>query len=149
MARTLKQFWQKEGAGLALISGQDIARAEWILALPDRQLVQETLEARRHMKSPRQLGYYYAGIVRPSVQILRERGEDDLAKLPVTIEVGLETNEDNLDSLIKRAFQVNKQLTKPPAKGTMTDEMMGQLIDFASDWLPRALHVPVLPAIRS
>jgi len=144
-----KEFRQKIGKELTTLGGQDVAYAEWFLSVPDRALIEVVYQIIRHMKSPAQLGYYHAGIIRPAVQILRDRGEDDLAKLPVMVEVGLETNEKNLDGLIKRAFQIAKQLPRTPSKANMTDEIMSQLIEFASDWLPRNLHVPVQPATRN
>ena len=114
----------------------------WVGRLPDKAVVEMSLQPRRHAKTNPQLGYWYGVLMPFAVEVLCEAGHDTLFDVSVgKLKTGVETNVDTCDLLFKTLFMQHKQYDKLPLKRDMTDEQMGELIDFTVMWLVQNLGV--------
>lgn len=139
MSKKAKFFMEKEDSRLEFCG--DIQRSlysAWVDGLPDKQIVEMTLEKRRHAKTNPQLGYWHAVLMPFAVEALESSGNYTLPDLLLDGEE-IETNENTTDWYFKIKFQRYKKLKKILLKRDMTDEEMGQLIDFTMMWLAKNL----------
>ena len=147
VAKKAKFFEEKIGGELRFCGErQERLHGAWVDGLPDKAIVETEKHIRRPAKTTPQLGYYYGVIVPTAIESLLEAGYNTLFDVAVgDFKVGVATSEDSVDMLFKTLFRAHKNLDETPCKKHMTDEEMGQLIDFSMMWLVENLHVVVPP----
>jgi len=145
MPRKAKFFLEKrEGAMRFCGDLQAKLHAAYVERIADGQIIEMELQPRRHEKTLRQLGYWYGVILPLAVDALREAGYDDLYYSKVAgLEIGVKTSAETVDILFKTLFAASRQLAEVPLKRAMSDDEMGELIDFAAMWLAKNLGAVV------
>ena len=93
-------------------------------------------------KTNRQLGYWFSVLLPHTVEGLREAGHDTLFNITVgDHSVGVETDIDTTDILLKTLYKAYKGLDKLPLKRNMTTEEMSDLLEFALRWAAENLGI--------
>lgn len=136
-----KFFMQKTGGKLEFC-GQQQKRlyAAYVEGLDGGQVIEASFQKRRHAKTSAQLGYWYGVLMPFCCDELRAAGHDELFAVAVgSLSTGVATTPDTTDLLFKTLFAAHKQLDKAPLKRAMTDEQMGELIDFTMEWTAKNL----------
>ena len=112
----------------------------YVSGLPEGQIVQVTIRKARHDKTQPQLGYWYGVLMPFACDVLREAGYDELFEVAIgDLKAGVQTTPVTCDLLFKTLYGASVQAGGPVQKRTMTDEEMGQLIDFTATWLAKNL----------
>jgi len=142
MPRAATFYLEKKTSNLEFCGGQKQLYHAWVERLPEKALVEMSIQPRRHAKTRAQLAYWYGVLMPFAVEVLREAGHDTLFDVAVgNLSVGVETNVTTVDLLFKTLWMHHKQLHELPLKRNMTDEQMGQLIEFTIMWLVQNLGV--------
>ncbi len=123
-------------------------------SLKEGEIVEMVFQKRRSMKTPAQLGYWYAVLMPFAVEELKKAGWDrffviqSMNRSPrlalystMSESPEVEVNLENTDSFFKDELQAFKQSDELPLKRNMTDQEMSELIDFTIDWLNKNLQV--------
>jgi len=136
-------FLEKRGDKLEFCGEhQRTAYAKFIGGLTDKQIVEMTLQKRRHAKTNPQLGYWYGVLCPFAVGAMLDVGYNTIFDVGVgMLRVGVATAIPTVDLLFKTLFMNHKGLDKLPLKRDMKDEQMSELIDFSLTWLAENLGV--------
>jgi hypothetical protein len=110
--------------------------------LKEGDTVEIRLKKQGRKKTNPQLGYWYGILIPCTIEGLREVGHSTLFDITVgEHRVGVETDTDTTDILLKTLYKAHKGLDKLPLKRNMTTEEMSGLIDFALGWVAENLGV--------
>ena len=141
MAKTF--FLEKRGGKLEFCGTyQRDAYTDFTGKLKDKQVIEMTLQKRRHAKTNPQLAYWYGVLCPFTVGAMRDLGYNTLFDVSVGMyRVDVATSNDTVDLLFKTLFMHHKGLEKLPLKRDMTDETMSELIEFSLTWLAENLGV--------
>ena len=134
-------IFEKAGSRLRLCGkAQQNMYDAWLDSVPDGLILSVVYSKKRHEKTLSQLGYWYGVLMPFGCEVLREAGYDELFEVGVgELKAGVETTPNTTDLLFKTLFAAHKSLKGMPLKRDMTDEEMGQLIDFTMAWLAKNL----------
>ena len=140
----IKLYMYKDGTELKWRPYQFPKYQAWVWGLKDDDTVQVTFKLNKPSKTIRQLGYYHAVLLPHAASALLNLGHDTLFNIDLgDLSTGVETNEETVDIFLKTLFKMHKGLDKLPLKRNMNVDEMGQLIDFAINWIAVSLGVYV------
>jgi len=147
MSRKASFIFEKSGMSLHPCGPpQERLFRAWCEGLPPGAIIDAEFRKHRHPKTLSQLGYWYGVLMPFARDELVAQGHDTLFDVTVgKLKTGVATTTETADILFKTLYAAQRQLEAVPLKRRMTDEEMGNLIDFAMDWLARELGVTAPP----
>lgn len=140
--KPLTLYRYKEDGDLKWYRHQGALYSAFVKKLQEGDTVEIKIQKQRRKKTSRQLGYWYGVLLPCTVEALRDAGHNTLFDITVGgHSVGVETDKDTADILLKTLYKAHKGLDKLPLKRSMTTEEMSSLIDFALGWVAENLGV--------
>ena len=140
--KKIRLYLYKSGKRLEFRPHQRTIYDAWTSKLEEDDTVSMQLAKHRPHKTNAQLSYWYGVLIPHTVDALREAGHNSIFDVSVgEFEVGVDTDADSVDLLLKVLFKAHKQLDKLPLKRDMSTEEMSLLIDWALNWVAENLSI--------
>ncbi len=155
MARQIILYMNKwEDGALRWLVHQRVVYDAFVGKLKPGDTVEIAFKKQGRKKTNRQLGYWFSILVPHTIDALREAGYNNLFEVTVPCfadtatdkciggpRVGIATDKDTVDILLKTLYKMHTSADKLPLKRNMTTAEMSALIDHSLKWVAENLNV--------
>lgn len=142
MSKPLTLYRYIQDGDLVWYPHQAVLCRAWLDKLKEGDTVEIRLKKQGRKKTNKQLGYWFSVLLPYTVKGLREAGYNTIFDVNIGgHKVGVETDTDTVDILLKTLYKAHKGLDKLPLKRNMTTEEMSSLIDFSLQWAAENLGI--------